>query len=221
MVCSFRCSIWCTKCHCRYLHSRPVRHRRTILLALFRVSPPPIPICITSSITPKRFLLLPLAELLRKTYRFYYYHAGGGSAPNSSGPVQHSRGPATPLKPVNRLGSLPPTPFIHVLSAYPIWYPARLDRLFLRLRDLRTAYLSNHLSGKPRVLHPQLAKELTAARKSLLASLAFSNAGESTQHTSQKGCCISNGSGHASRTPRRYSPWNNTYKPNQDRVWLL
>ena len=60
MVCSFRCSIRCTKRHCRHLHSRPVRHRRTTLLAFCRVSPPPIPTRFTSSITPKRFLLLPL-----------------------------------------------------------------------------------------------------------------------------------------------------------------
>ena len=37
------------------------------------------------------------AELLpsRKTHSFYHDHVGGGSAPNSPGPVQHSRNPAS------------------------------------------------------------------------------------------------------------------------------
>jgi len=169
------------------------------------------------------------SELLRKTYRLYEYHAGGGSSPNSSGPIQHSGNPATPLKTDLRLGSPPPTPSIHGPSAYPIWYPARSDRLLLRFRDLCIAYLSNHLSGKPRVLHPLRPHFPIPARQrtqccpqSLPASLAFFKAGESTQHTfSQMGCCISNGPGHASRTSKRYSPWNDTYRPNQDRVWLL
>jgi len=92
------------------------------------------------------------AELLRKTYRFYDYHAGGGSVPNSSGPFQHSRSPATPLKPDTRLGS-PQSHSSIAPSANLIWYPARLDRLLLRSCDLYPAYLSNHLSGKPHVLH--------------------------------------------------------------------
>jgi hypothetical protein len=49
------------------------------------------------------------AKLLpaRKTHRFFDYHAGGGSAPNPSGPFQHSINPATPLKHDTRLGSPP------------------------------------------------------------------------------------------------------------------
>ena len=167
------------------------------------------------------------SELLRKTYRLYDYHAGGGSAPNSSGPIQNSRNPATPLKPTLDSGPPPPTPSIYTPSAYPIWYPARLDKLLLRFRDICIApiiYRTSPASSTPSAPIPrhQLAKELNASRKSLPASLAFFKAGESTQHTfSQTGCCISNGPGHAPRTSRRYSPWNNTYKSNRDRVWLL
>jgi hypothetical protein len=39
-------------------------------------------------------------------------------------------------------------------GTYPIWYPACVDRLLLRSRDLCTAYLSNHLSDKSRVRLP-------------------------------------------------------------------
>ena len=72
------------------------------------------------------------AELLpsRKTHSFYRDHVGAGSAPNSPGPVQHSRNPATyqahgsgfrsrvgsPLKQDIGLGPSPP-PSIHAASA--------------------------------------------------------------------------------------------------------
>jgi len=95
-------------------HSRPVRHRRTALPALCKVSPPPIRTFVTSLIIPgdSSCRLFPAkrarcAELLWKNIRFYDHHARGGSAPNSSGPDQHSSNPATPLKPDIRLGSPP------------------------------------------------------------------------------------------------------------------
>jgi len=58
------------------------------------------------------------AEPLRKTFKFHDYHAGGGSAPNSSGTFQRSRNPATPLKPDIRLVS----PCVRIAST-------RADRL--------------------------------------------------------------------------------------------
>ena len=93
----------------------------------------------------------------------YHDHVGGGSAPNSSGPVQHLGTPATPLKPEIILGSPPPAPFLHPPSAralqtpssYPIWYPTCIDRLLSKFRNLCTAYLSNLLSGKAHVDYPR------------------------------------------------------------------
>ena len=73
------------------------------------------------------------AELLpsRKSHSFYREHVGGGSAPNSPGPVQHSRNPATyqaygsglrsrvgsPLRQDLNLDAPPQAPSIHAISA--------------------------------------------------------------------------------------------------------
>ena len=154
-----------------HLYSHFFRHHQTALPVLCRASPPTDP--------NKRYVLYhpkatpPVAsspqcvhsraELLsaRTAHSSYQDHVGGGSAPSSSGPVQHLGNPATPLKPEIILGSPPPppAPFLHppsardlqTPSAYPIWYSACIDKLLSKFRDLCTAYLSNLLSGKAHV----------------------------------------------------------------------
>ena len=109
------------------------------------IRPPQCRPCLTFSITKA----IPLAvsspqgihsrtEFLpaRKTHSFHHYHVGGGSAPNSSDPFQHSRDPATPLRPEIRLSS-PPAPSLDASrirdpqtpSAYPIWRQVIIELL--------------------------------------------------------------------------------------------
>jgi len=150
---------------------------RTTLPAFCRVLPPPIRTCVTlRPRLPQRDSFCRLfpakralrVEPLRKTYRLYILLEEG--QPPILLVQSNSR---KPLKPDNRLG-FPP-------------HQARLDRLLLRFRDLCTAYLSNHLSGKPRLpnrLRPVVRQFPTSARQwNLPGSLAFCSAGESTQHT--------------------------------------
>ena len=135
----FRFSIRYTKCQCRHL--RPASSNRASSSCVTSLGHPKAILPVSSSLQSSHSGVELLPAM--KTHSSYHYH-GGGLAPNSSSPVQHSRNPATPLKPDIRLGPLHHPSETRKRQA-PISFGTYGYMLLSTFCDLCTAYLSNRL----------------------------------------------------------------------------
>ena len=132
---SFRCSTRYTSRQCRHLHSRSLRHSRTTpqhcaepsphrsVRRLCSVTSKAIP---RDASSPQRVHSRAEPLPARKAHSFYHSHIRGGSAPNSSGPVHHSKILPHFFNLTLDSGTLPQRlPSVRdpqTPSAYPTWY---------------------------------------------------------------------------------------------------
>ena len=177
-------------CQCRISIRAPVRHHRTALPALCRATP-----------------LVPIMIMLEEDQPPVFWSSTtlGNSCHTSQ-----------------TCGSSPPAPFLHpssardlqTPSAYPIWYPACVDRLLSKSRNLCTAYPSNLLSGKAHVQYagrpPSTKRQPSHSTPSIPVMRQFRTPTHRTFQLrrlnpahlllSQMGCCTGNDPGGAPRT---------------------